>query len=323
MKRAARILLSLGSLVAFASAHAQEAYPARPIRMILPFAPGGTVDIMTRPIAAKLHELLGKPVIVDNRSSAGGVLAAELTAQSTPDGHTVFMASTSALFIAPAYFKKVNYDTVKDFAPISLVAQQPLIIVANTSLPVRNVRELIAFAKSRPGKLNYGTVGLGTSNHLTGELLSRAAGIKMEPVAYKGGAQGVAAAIAGEIELMFTQPNTALPHVQSGRVRAIATTGAKRSPTYPDVGTLVEAGYPDLAITGYYAVVGPAGMPRARVDRLNTEIRRAIASPEVNQKLSSQGTEPVTSTPEELGALIKKEMARWSRAMKITGIKEK
>ncbi|OGA55016.1 MAG: hypothetical protein A3G24_25850 [Betaproteobacteria bacterium RIFCSPLOWO2_12_FULL_62_13] len=323
MKRAVGILLLTGLLSALTSANAQEAYPARPIRMILPFAPGGTVDIMTRPIAAKLHELLGKPVIVDNRSSAGGVLAAELTAQSTPDGHTVFMASTSALFIAPAYFKKVNYDTVKDFAPISLVAQQPLIIVANTSLPVRNVRELIAFAKSRPGKLNYGTVGLGTSNHLTGELLSRAAGIKMEPVAYKGGAQGVAAAIAGEIELMFTQPNTALPHVQSGRVRAIATTGAKRSPTYPDVGTLVEAGYPDLAITGYYAVVGPAGMPRARVDRLNTEIRRAIASPEVNQKLSSQGTEPVTSTPEELGALIKKEMARWSRAMKVTGIKEK
>lgn len=323
MKRAALILLSIGSLVALASAHAQEVYPARPIRMILPFAPGGTVDIMTRPIAAKLHDFLGKPVIVDNRSSAGGVLAAELTAQSAPDGHTLFMASTSALFIAPAYFKKVNYDTVKDFAPISLVAQQPLIIVANTSLPVRNVKELIAFAKSRPGKLNYGTVGVGTSNHLTGELLSHAAGIKMEPVSYKGGAQGVAAAIAGEIELMFTQPNTALPHVKSGRVRAIATTGAKRSPTYPDVGTLVEAGYPDLAITGYYAVVGPAGMPRARIDRLNAEIRRAIASPDVNQALSSQGTEPVTSTPEELGALIRKEMASWSRAMKLTGIKEK
>ncbi len=323
MKCAFRILLLIGPLVALASAQAQEAYPARPIRMLLPFAAGGTVDIMTRPIAAKLYELLGRPVIIDNRSSAGGVLAAELTAQSAPDGHTLFMASTSALFIAPAYFKKVNYDTAKDFAPISLVAQQPLIIVANTSLPVRNVKDLIAFAKRHPGKLNYGTVGLATSNHLTGELLSHAAGIKMEPVSYKGGAQGIAAAIAGEIELMFTQPNTALPHVKSGRVRAIATTGAKRSPTYPDVETLVEAGYPDLAITGYYAVVGPAGMPRARVDRLNAEIRRAIASPEVNQALSSQGTEPVTSTPEELGALIKKEMAKWSRAMQVTGIKEK
>lgn len=323
MKRAVRTLLLTGSLVALTSAHAQEAYPARPIRMLLPFAAGGTVDIMARPIAAKLHELLGRPVIIDNRSSAGGVLAAELTAKSTPDGHTLFMASTSALFIAPAYFTKVNYDTVRDFAPISLVAQQPLIIVANPSLPVRNVKELIAFAKSRPGKLNYGTVGLGTSNHLTGELLSHAAGIKMEPVSYKGGAQGVAAAIAGEIELMFTQPNTALPHVKSGKVRAIATTGAKRSTTYPDVETLVEAGYPDLAITGYYAVVGPAGMPRARVDRLNAEIRRAIASPEVSQTLSSQGTEPVTSSPAELAALIKKEMAKWSRAMQVTGIKEK
>lgn len=323
MKRAVWILLSIGSLVALTSAHAQEAYPARPIRMLLPFAAGGTVDIMARPIAAKLHELLGRPVIIDNRSSAGGVLAAELTARSTPDGHTLFLASTSALFIAPAYFKKVNYDTVKDFAPISLVAQQPLIIVANASLPVRNVRELIAFAKSRPGKLNYGTVGLGTSNHLVGELLSHAAGIKMEPVSYKGGAQGIAALLGGEIELQITQPNTALPHVKSGRVRSIATTGAKRSTTYPDVETLVEAGYPDLAITGYYAVVGPAGLPRARVNRLNAEIRRAVASPEVNQTLSSQGTEPVTSTPEELGALIKKEMASWSRAMTMTGIKEK
>lgn len=323
MNRVAPFLILTGALAALGSAHAQDSYPARPIRLILPFAAGGTVDIMTRPIAAKLHELLGKPVIVDNRSSAGGILAAELTAQSAPDGHTLFMASSSALFVAPAYFKKVSYDTVKDFTPISLVAQQPLIIVANTSLPARNVKELVALAKVRPGKLNYGTVGLGSTNHLTGELLSHAAGIKMEPVSYKGGAQGIAALIGGEIDLQFTQPNTALPHVKSGRVRAIATTGAKRSPTYPDVETLVEAGYPDLAITGYYAVVGPAGLPRARVDRLNAEIRRAVTSREVHDALSSQGTEPVTSTPAELAALIKEEKTKWSRATQVTGIKEK
>lgn len=278
---------------------------------------------MTRPIAAKLHEALGKPVIVDNRSSAGGVLAAELTAQAAPDGYTLFMASTSALFIAPAYFKKVSYDTLKDFTPISLVAQQPLIIVASTSLPARNVKELVALAKARPGKLNYGTVGLGTSNHLTGELLSHAAGIKMEPVAYKGGAQGIAATIAGEIELMFTQPNTALPHVKSGRVRAIATTGAKRSPVYPDVETLVEAGYPKLNITGYYALVGPAGLPPAILERLNTEVRRAVGSPDVRDILVREGTEPVTTTPAELAALMKKEIAAWRLAMQVTGIREK
>ena len=160
---AIRILSSFAALAAFTCAHAQAPYPERPIRLLLPFAAGGTVDIMTRPIAARLHEQMGRPVIVDNRSSAGGVLAAELTAQAAPDGYTLFMASTSALFIAPAYFKKVNYDTVKDFAPISLIAQQPLIIVANTALPARSVKELVALAKARPGKLNYGTVGLGTS----------------------------------------------------------------------------------------------------------------------------------------------------------------
>jgi tripartite-type tricarboxylate transporter receptor subunit TctC len=291
--------------------------------MLLPFAAGGTVDIMARPVAAKLHELLGKPVIVDNRGSAGGVLAAELAAHSTPDGYTLFMATSSALFIAPAYYKKVNYDPIRDFAPISLFAQQPLLIVSNPALPFKNIREMVAYAKARPGKLNYGTVGLGSTNHFTGELLSRAAGIKMEPVSYKSGPQGIAAAIGGEVELVMTQPNSGLPFVKSGRVRALATTGSKRSPIYPDVETLVEAGYKDLAITGYYTIVGPKGLPRAIVQRLNAEIRRAMASPDVRDVLSSQGTEPVTTTPEELGALIQRESAHWKRASELTGIKEK
>lgn len=310
------------SFCALSGALAGDAYPTRPIRLLLPFAAGGTVDIMARPIAAKLHELLGMPVIVDNRPSAGGILAAELTKQAAPDGQTLFMASSSTLFIGPAYFKKVSYDTLKDFTPISLVAQQPLLIVGNIGLPIRNVKELIAYAKSRPAKLNYGTVGLGTSNHLTGELLSHAAGIKMESIAYKGGAQGITAVIGNEIELMITQPNTGLPYVKSGRVRAIATTGVKRSAIYPDTETLVEAGYKDLAITGYYTIVGPRGLPPPIVQRLNTEIRRAIASPAVSEALSSQGTEPVTSTPEELVALIRKEAAHWQRATKVTGIRE-
>lgn len=305
------------------AAHAQDSYPTRPIRMLLPFAAGGTVDIMARPVAAKLSELLGKPVIIDNRSSAGGVLAAELTAHATPDGYTLFMATSSNLFIAPAYYKKVNYDSIRDFAPISLFAQQPLLIVANPALPIKNVKELVAYAKAHPGKLNYGTVGLGSTNHFTGELLSHAAGIKMEPISYKSGAAGIAAAIGGEIDLVFTQPNTGLPHVKSGRVRAIATTGLKRSPTYPDVETLVEAGYKDLAITGYYTIVGPTGLPRPLVQRLNADVRRAMTSPEVHSALTSQGTEPVTSTPEELAALMKRESEHWKKAATLTGIREK
>ncbi len=317
-----KILLGAAAAAALASAHAQDAYPSRPIRMLLPFAAGGTVDIMARPIAAKLHEQLGMPVIVDNRPSAGGILAAELTVQAAPDGYTLFMASSSALFIAPAYFKKVPYDSLKDFTPLSLIAQQPLLIVANNALPVKSVKELIAYAKSHPAKLNYGTVGLGTSNHLTGELLARAAGIKMESISYKGGAQGITAVIGNEIELMITQPNTGLPYVKSGRVRALATTGAKRNPSYPDTETLVEAGYKDLVIIGYYTIVGPRGLPQPLVQRLNSEIRRAVASPMVSDALSSQGTEPISSTPEELTALIKKETAHWQRATKLTGIKE-
>jgi tripartite-type tricarboxylate transporter receptor subunit TctC len=207
--------------------------------------------------------------------------------------------------------------------PISLIAQQPLLIVANTSLPFRDVKGLIAYAKERPGKLNYATVGLGSTNHFTAELLSHAAGIEMVLIPYKSGAQGVAAAIGGEVELVFTQPNTGLAHVNAGRVNAIATTGEKRHPLYPDVGTLVEAGYKDLAITGYYTVVGPAKLPRPIVQRLNSEIRRAMESPDVGDVLRSQGTEPVTSTPEELATLMKQETARWQRAAKLTGIKEK
>jgi tripartite-type tricarboxylate transporter receptor subunit TctC len=322
VKQACRVLLSAAALVVCAGAHAQTNYPARPVRMLLPFGAGGTVDIMARPVAAKLHELLGKPVIIDNRGSAGGVLAAELTANAAPDGYTLFMATSSALFIAPAYYKKVNYDPVRDFAPISLFAQQPLLIVANPALPFRNLKELVAYAKSRPGQLNYGTVGLGSTNHFTGELLSKAAGIKMEPVSYKSGALGIAAAMSGEIELVVTQPNTGLPFVKNGRVRAIATTGAKRAPAYPDVETLVEAGFKDLAITGYYTVVGPAGLPRPIVDRWNAEIKRAMTSPEVRDALVGQGTEPVTCTPEELAALMKRESVHWKRAAAVTGIRE-
>jgi len=323
VKRAAVKLLVMAALAVSAYARAQDPYPNRPIRMLLPFAAGGTVDIMARPVAAKLHELLGKPVIIDNRGSAGGVLAAELTAHATSDGYTLFMATSSALFIAPAYYKKVNYDPIRDFTPISLFAQQPLLIVASPALPIKNVKELVAYAKERPGKLNYGTVGLGSTNHFTGELLSHAAGIKMEPVSYKSGPTAIAAAIGGEIELVVTQPNTGLPYVKSGRVRAIATTGLKRLPTYPDVETLVEAGYKDLAITGYYTVVGPRGLPRPIVDRLGTEIRRAMTSASVRDALISQGTEPATSTPEELAALMKRESAHWKRAAALTGIKEK
>jgi tripartite-type tricarboxylate transporter receptor subunit TctC len=304
-----------------APVHGQSAYPTRPIRMIIPFAAGGAVDIMARPIGKKLQELTGQPIVIDNRGGAGGSIAAELTAKSPPDGYTLLMGSTSPLAINPAYFSKLSYDPIKDFTPISMIVRQPLIIVAHPSLPVRNVKDVVALAKRNPGKLNYGSAGLGTSNHLVGELLSHAAGIKMEHVPFKGGAPALVALLGGEIELQISQPNTMMSYVKSGRVRAIATTGGKRSPAYPDVGTLVEAGYKDLDIMGWYCIVGPANLPRPIVDRLNTEIRRTIASPEVRDILIAEGTEPITTSPEELGALMKADLDRWTKAVKLAGIK--
>ena len=301
--------------------YGQSVYPSRPIRMVIPFAAGGAIDMMARPVGKKLQELLGQPVVIDNRGGAGGNIGAELVAKSSPDGYSLLMGSTSPLAINPAYFSRMSYDVLRDFTPIAQIVQQPLIIVTNLSQPFRNIQDVVAFAKRNPGKLNYGSAGLGTSNHLVGEMLSNSAGIKMEQVPFQGGAPALVALLGGQIELLITQPNTVLTHVKSGRVRALATTGAKRSPAYPDVGTLVEAGYKDLDVVGWYCIVGPANMPRPIVDRLNADIRRAIASPEVHDALIAEGTEPTTGSPEELGTLMKTELERWAKVVKRAGIK--
>ena len=301
--------------------YGQSVYPSRPIRMIIPFAAGGAVDMMARPVGKKLQELLGQPVVIDNRGGAGGNIGAELVAKSPPDGYSLLMGSTSPLAINPAYFSRMSYDVLRDFTPIAQIVQQPLIIVTNLSQPFRNIQDVVAFAKRNPGKLNYGSAGLGTSNHLVGEMLSNSAGIKMEHVPFQGGAPALVALLGGQIELLITQPNTVLTHVKSGRVRALATTGSKRSPAYPDVGTLVEAGYKDLDVVGWYCIVGPANLPRPIVDRLNADIRRAIASPEVHDALIAEGTEPTTGSPEELGTLMKTELERWAKVVKRAGIK--
>ncbi|MCX7199355.1 MAG: tripartite tricarboxylate transporter substrate binding protein [Proteobacteria bacterium] len=297
------------------------AFPQRAVRMIIPFAAGGAIDIMGRPIARRLQEFLGQPVIIDNRAGGGGSLAAELVARSAPDGHTLLMGSTSPLAINPAALAKVGYDTMRDFSPISLVATQPLLIVSHPSLPAKNIKDVIALAKRNPGKLSYGSAGPGTSNHLTGALLAHAAGIDLLHVPYKGGGPALNALLGGEIELQVSQPNTMVAFVKSGRVRAIATTGSKRSAIYPDVGTLVEAGYKELDITGWYCVVGPANIPRPTVERLNADLRRTMAAADVRSVLLAEGTDPVASSPEELGALMKRELVRWAAAVKLAGVR--
>ena len=325
--RPLRRLAMAGALAAAATtgmpqALAQEtAFPQRAVRMVIPFAAGGAIDIMARPIGRRLQEFLGQPVVIDNRAGGGGSLAAELVARAAPDGYTLLMGSTSPLAINPAALAKVGYDTMRDFTPISLVATQPLLIVAHPSLPVRNIKDVIALAKRNPGKLSYGSAGPGTSNHLTGALLAHAAGIELLHVPYKGGGPALNALLGGETELQVSQPNTMVAFVKSGRVRAIAITGGKRSPIYPDVGTLVEAGYKELDITGWYCVVGPAHIPKPVVDRLNADLRRTMAAPDVRNALLGEGTDPVASSPEELGALMKRELVRWAAAVKLAGVR--
>jgi len=320
----AHIGLVLATTLALAQvgAHAADPYPTRTIRLLVPFAAGGAIDLMARPTARKLHELLGQPVVVDNRPGAGGSIAAEATAKSAPDGYTLFFGSTSPLAINPVYFDKVGYDTLRDFTPISLAVKQPLLIVAHPSLPVRNLREVVALAKRQPGKLSYGSAGPGTSNHLVGELLADAAGIEIVHVPYKGGAPALTALLSGEIELQVSQPNTMMPFVKNGKVRAIATTGAKRVAQLPEVGTLIEAGYKELDIIGWYCIVGPANLPGAIVEKLNGAVRQAIASPEVRDYLIAAGSEPGTSSPEELRALMKTDLARWAKAAKLAKARE-
>ena len=312
---------ALSAAAAAGAEPADATYPVRPVRLIVPFAAGGANDLIARPVAAKLHEFLGHPVVVENRGGAGGSIGAEMAARSAPDGYTLLWGSASTLAINPAFSKSVGYDPVRDFSPVSLVSQLPLLIVAHPSLPVHNVKELVALAKRYPGRLNYGSIGPGTINHLTGALFAHAARIDLAHVPYKGGAPGLHALLAGDIELQVSTVNTMLPFVKTGRVRAIAITGPARSPLLPDVETLVEAGYKDLNVRGWGCIVAPAGVARPIVERLNAEIRRAVASPEIRKVFVTEGTEPVASSAEELAALIRAELPRWAAAIKLAGIK--
>lgn len=316
MRLAALLLAWLAAGVA----HAQ-AYPTRPVRLVVPFAAGGAIDLMARPIARKLHELLGQPVIVDNRPGAGGSIAAEYVARSAPDGYTLFVGSTSPLVINPAYFEKVGYDTLRDFTPLSLIAQQPLVIVAHPSLPVHTPKELVALAKKHPGKLSYGSAGPGTSNHLVGALLAKVAGIDIVHIPYKGGAPALTALLGGEIELQVSQPNTMMPHIKTNRVRAIATTGARRAALLPEVWTLSEAGYKELEIIGWYCIVGPANLPQPVIDRLESAVRRAVESPEFADPMRAEGTDPVASTAQALHALMRADVERWKKIVALAGVK--
>jgi tripartite-type tricarboxylate transporter receptor subunit TctC len=319
MKRSTVIAMLVLSTVAATAVAAQSGYPTRPVRVVIPFPPGGTSDILTRIMAEKLTPVLGQQVIVDNRPGAGGVIATDIVAKAAPDGHTLYMAFVSHA-INPYVYVKLPYDTVKDFAPIALFAISPNVVVINPALPVASITELIAFAKSKPGQINYASAGIGTNSHLSAELLAAMAGIKMVHVPYKGGPQANADVAAGTVQMHIPSMPVAMPLIKAGRLRAIAVTSTKRSPALPDVPTVAETipGYESLA---WYGFIAPRGTPRAIIERLSSEVATILRRSDVIESMSVQGADPTYMGPQEFGEYISAELKRWESAVKAAGLK--
>jgi tripartite-type tricarboxylate transporter receptor subunit TctC len=306
-------------LLLAAGAAAAQTYPAKPIRMIVPFPPGGNTDIIARIVIPKMSEDLGVQIVVDNRGGAGSIIGTELAAKSPPDGYTLLMVS-AAHVMNPSVTKKLPYDSVKDFTPISVVADVPTAFVAHPSLPVRNVKELIALARSRPGELNYATAGRGTVGHLAGELFNSMAKVKLVQVPYKGSGPAVVDLMAGHVQTQFASMPATIQFVRAGRLRMLAQTGEKRSQAAPDVPTMIESGLKDYVVSSGFALFGPAGLPRPIVDRVHGALIKSLKHPEVSKNLAGQGAEPVGSTPEQHDAFNRSEIAKWIKVAREAGI---
>ena len=293
---------------------ADAGYPQRSVRMIVPFPPGGAGDIVGRMLSAKLTETLGQQVVVDNRGGGGQVIATQMAAAAPPDGHTLFLASATHS-INPALRKSLPYDTLKDFTPITLVAQSPLVFAAHQSLGVGSIKELIAVARAKPGRINYASSGPGTGGHMSVELLKSMSGVDLVHIPYKGAGPALVDLIAGQVQLICTSPLPAMPHVKSGKLRALATTGSRRSTFAPDIPTVAET-LPGYESTLWYALLVPAGTPAHIVRKLHTDTVSIMGSKQIAQQLESQGAEPVGNSPQELQKFIQYEIAQWTRLVK-------
>jgi len=306
--------------LSIAGAALAQSYPIRPIRLVVPFPPGGgPADILGRAIAQKMSENFGQQVIVDNKPGANTIIGAETVAKAPPDGYTLLMAIDSTLTMNPTLYRKLPYDPLKDFDPVSLIAIVPTMLVVNKDVPVNNVRELITLAKSKPGQIMFGTGTIAT--HLAGELFNSMTGTKMVNVPYKGASGSITAVIAGDVPVSFSGVSTALVNWKAGRVKVLAAMGATRLPQAPDVPTVAEAGVPGYEAQVWQSIVVPAGTPREIVVKLNTELTRIMKLPETRERLSKVGIEPTSSTPEELAAFIRSETAKWSKIIKDIGLK--
>lgn len=313
-------VLTTAALAAAPLSALGQRYPEKPIRFIAPYAPGGSTDMLTRALAQKLADSLGQTVVPDNRPGAGGNVGAEIAARSPADGYTILLAPVSPMAInVSLYGAKLPFNPEKDFAPITLVAKVPLVIVVNASSPAKTLQEFIALARSRPGRMTYGSSGSGSSNHLTGAMLASAAKLDLIHVPYKGGGPGMIALMGNEVDMMVAQiPSSRQLHL-AGKVRALAISGAKRSAALPDVPTMSEAGLPGFEATSWYCVVAPAGTPKPVIDRLNAEIVKALNTPEMRRKLAEDGAEVESSSPAELSRFVHAEIVKWAKAVKDSG----
>jgi tripartite-type tricarboxylate transporter receptor subunit TctC len=315
-----RLLALLLFAAAAGMAHAQT-WPSKPIRIICPFPPGGIADIYGRLIAQRLSDTWGQPVVVENRTGAGGNIGAEALARAAPDGYTLGFGSIGTHAINPTISTKLPYDPIKDFAPIALVLDAEGVLVVHPSVPAHSVAELIALARASPGKLTYGSAGMGTASHLAGELFKSMARVDVTHIPYKGNVPAIADLLGGQINMMFATMPTVLPHVKSGKLKSLAVIGARRSTALPELPTLAEAALPGFEVNNWIALFAPAGTPREIVARLNAEVLKIMQSPEIQQRLPADGARFLPTTPEEFGAFVKSEIAKWAPVLKAAGVK--
>ena len=320
MKWRRACLVALVAITVPLAAAAQD-YPTRPVALVSPFPPGGSVSLVARIVAEKMGETLGQSIVVENRGGAGGTIGARSVAKSPPDGYTLLLGYTGTLAIGPTMYPNAGFDPRKDFAPVGRIGTAPTLLVVHPSVPVHSVAELIAYAKANPGKLNFGSAGIGTVGHLAGELMATMAGLRLVHVPYKGTGPAITDLLGGHIPMMFTPVPTAHAQAESGLLRALAVTGAERSSLLPNVPTVAESGLPGYEAALRYGLVAPAGTPRAIIERLNKELRTALAAEDVRSRLAADGAEVLPSTPEQYAADIDREEATWSKVVNALGLR--